>query len=128
MMDQVRDGNPGQCQDAPHSLLSHGNLQTLGDSALYFSQRFSHTFPMRTRKHAFQIHLQPEPEGGFTVSVPALPGCVTYGENYEQALQMAQECIEGFLEALVKAGQPIPEEPAAVPVDTIVEVKLPVQA
>ncbi len=80
---------------------------------------------MKTRKHAFKIHLQPEPEGGFTVTVPILPGCVTYGDDYEHALQMAQECIEGFLEALIKAGQPLPKEVTDTPIDAIVEVKVP---
>ena len=75
--------------------------------------------------HTYKIHIEPEPDGGFTVTVPALPGCVTWGENYEHALQMAEECIEGFLEALVKAEQPIPEEPIATPVDTLIRVKLP---
>ena len=52
------------------------------------------------------VHLEPEPEGGFTVTVPALPGCVTWGEDYEHASAMARECIEGFVEALAKAGRP----------------------
>lgn len=81
---------------------------------------------MPVKKHMYRIHLDPEPEGGYTVTVPALPGCITWGENYEDALQMAQECIEGFLEALVKAGKPIPpEEPAPVPVDAFIRVQTP---
>jgi len=71
------------------------------------------------------VHLEPEPEGGFTVTVPALPGCVTWGEDYEHALTMARECIEGFVEALAKAGQPIPGDTAAVPLDAVVQVRLP---
>ncbi|MFH0793873.1 MAG: type II toxin-antitoxin system HicB family antitoxin [bacterium] len=82
---------------------------------------------MKTRKHTYKVHLEPEPEGGFTVTVPALPGCVTWGENYEHALEMAQECIEGYLEALSKAGQAVPEKPAAKPIDAFVEVKVPVK-
>lgn len=58
----------------------------------------------------YTVHLTPEPEGGFTVTVPALPGCVTWGADFEQVLAMARECIEGFLEALAKAGEPIPFE------------------
>jgi predicted RNase H-like HicB family nuclease len=29
--------------------------------------------------YIYRIHLEPEPEGGFTATVPALPGCVTWG-------------------------------------------------
>ncbi len=64
------------------------------------------------KKYTYHIHLELEPEGGFTVTVPALPGCVTWGENYDHALAMAQEAIEGFLEVLVESGQSIPNQPA----------------
>lgn len=72
----------------------------------------------------YRIHLEPEPEGGYTVTVPTLPGCVTWGESYEHALEMARECIEGFLEALAMAGDPIPREPEQ-PLDVLVSVNYP---
>jgi predicted RNase H-like HicB family nuclease len=74
--------------------------------------------------YLYRIRLQPEPEGGFTVTVPALPGCITWGQDYADALEMAEECIQGFLEALRKADQPVPEDPLTVPVETVVQVKL----
>ena len=43
-----------------------------------------------------------EPEGGFTVIIPSLPGCVTYGRNLEEAREMAIDAIEGYLESLKK--------------------------
>jgi antitoxin HicB len=46
----------------------------------------------------FTVHLQPEPEGGFTVRVPALPEVVTYGETHEEAMVNAREAIEAILE------------------------------
>ncbi len=33
----------------------------------------------------YKIRLQKEPEGGYTVIVPSLPGCITYGENIDEA-------------------------------------------
>ena len=63
---------------------------------------------MERPQHAYRIHFEPEPEGGYTVTVPALPGCVTWGATYDDAVEKARECIEGFLEALAKAGDPIP--------------------
>lgn len=50
----------------------------------------------------YKIHLNKEPEGGFTVSVPALPGCITYGENIDEAIEMAKEAIELYIEVCVK--------------------------
>jgi len=79
-------------------------------------------------KCTYRIHLDPEPEGGFTVTVPALPGCVTWGEDYDHALAMAQEAVEGYLEILAEEGKPIPEEPDATPFDTLIQVKSPAVA
>jgi antitoxin HicB len=45
----------------------------------------------------YKIHLHKEPEGGYTVIVPALPGCITWGENIEQSMVMAREAIEGYI-------------------------------
>jgi antitoxin HicB len=60
------------------------------------------------RRFTHTIHVEPAEEGGYVVTVPALSGCVTEGDTYEQAIANAHEAIEGFVEALVKAGQPIP--------------------
>ncbi len=48
----------------------------------------------------YNIILRAEPEGGFTVLVPALPGCVTYGKNLDEARRMAKEAIELYIEDL----------------------------
>ena len=49
-------------------------------------------------------------EGGYTVTVPGLPGCITEGDSFEEAMSNAQEAIMGYLEALEKEGLPIPKE------------------
>ena len=59
--------------------------------------------------HTYKILLQKEPEGGFTVTVPALPGCITYGENIDEALAMAKEAIELYIEELTERGETIPD-------------------
>lgn len=58
----------------------------------------------------YRILLTKEPEGGFTVTVPALPGCITYGENMEEAITMGKDAIELYLESLVAHDEPIPTE------------------
>ena len=55
----------------------------------------------------YRIILRPEPEGGFTVTVPALPGCVTYGETLEEAKNMANDAIQAYLESQRKHAEPI---------------------
>jgi len=56
----------------------------------------------------YRILLREEPEGGYTVTVPSLPGCVTYGEDLNEAMAMAQEAIELYQESLIAHGEPIP--------------------
>lgn len=58
----------------------------------------------------YRVLFNEEPEGGFTVSVPSLPGCITYGENLNHALEMAKEAIEGYIELLKEQGTPINDD------------------
>ena len=45
-----------------------------------------------------RVVLEPSDEGGFTVTVPALPGCISQGETREEALRNIREAIELYLE------------------------------
>ncbi len=53
---------------------------------------------------------QKEPEGGYTVFVPILPGCVSYGKNLEEAKKMIKEAIELYIESLINHKEEIPIE------------------
>jgi antitoxin HicB len=56
----------------------------------------------------YEVVLTPEEEGGYSVTVPALPGCASQGETREEAIAMAREAIEGYLESLQAHGDPVP--------------------
>lgn len=58
----------------------------------------------------YQVLLRPESEGGFTVIVPSLPGCVTYGKDLNQAREMAKDAIGAYLASLQKHHEAIPED------------------
>jgi antitoxin HicB len=58
----------------------------------------------------YRILLRREPEGGYTVTVPMLPGCVTYGETIDEAIAMAREAIGLYIEDLREKGEDIPTE------------------
>ena len=47
-----------------------------------------------------QIVLEPSTEGGYTVYVPALPGCISEGDNVDEAMENIQEAIELYLEPI----------------------------
>jgi len=56
------------------------------------------------------VHPGEKEEGGFWAEVPALPGCNTQGETYEQTIEHARQAIEGYLKMLIKRGEAIPSE------------------
>jgi predicted RNase H-like HicB family nuclease len=58
----------------------------------------------------YSILVDPDPEGGYTVTVPALPGCVTQGETTEECVAHAREAMALYVEDLVASGEPIPDE------------------
>ncbi|MFH0926190.1 MAG: type II toxin-antitoxin system HicB family antitoxin [bacterium] len=58
----------------------------------------------------YRILLRKEPEGGYTVIVPSLSGCVTYGDTVDEAMNMAKEAIELYLESLKEHGEDIPTD------------------
>ena len=60
---------------------------------------------MKTKKTFFRIILRPEPEGGYTVIVPSLPGCITYGDDIKEAGKMAEDAIKAYLDSMKKHGE-----------------------
>jgi predicted RNase H-like HicB family nuclease len=65
----------------------------------------------------YTIVLDPDEKGrGYTVLVPALPGCITQGRWREEALRRAREAIAAYIASLEADGEPIPEERRAIQV------------
>ena len=58
----------------------------------------------------YKINLRKEDEGGYTAFVPSLPGCITYGETVDEAIDMAKEAIELYIEELQDRGEYIPDD------------------
>ncbi len=76
-------------------------------------------------KQQYTVVLLPEKEeGGFTVVVPALPGCVTQAETVDEAIAMAKEVIELYVEAARDRNDFIPVE-SGRPITAAVEVDVP---
>lgn len=53
---------------------------------------------------------EPAQEGGYIASVPALPGCMTQGETFEDAVDMIKDAIEGYVSVLKQLKKEIPKE------------------
>ena len=53
---------------------------------------------------SFIAHFIPAPEGGYTVEVPTLPGCITEGDTFEEAERNARDAIQLYLASLAPDG------------------------
>jgi len=68
----------------------------------------------------FRVILDPNESGGYTVTVPLLPGCISEGDTREEALANIKEAIELYIESLQADGEPVPAEEAVE--EALVEV------
>lgn len=59
--------------------------------------------------YTYTVLLQPEPEGGYTVTCPTLPGLVTYGETLDEARVMAADAIRGTSSACATTASRFPK-------------------
>ncbi|PNR90889.1 antitoxin HicB [Petrotoga sp. HWH.PT.55.6.1] len=71
---------------------------------------------------SYRILLKKEAEGGYTVIVPLLPGYVTYGDTIEEAIKMAKEAIQLYIESLQEHGEEIPTEEETMEYTLTVEI------
>ncbi|HVA62449.1 MAG TPA: type II toxin-antitoxin system HicB family antitoxin [Terriglobales bacterium] len=65
-------------------------------------------------EHGYTVVFEPLPEGGYGVSVPAIPEITTFGATLEEARGMAKDALRCFLESALEAGEPIPCDLASV--------------
>lgn len=68
------------------------------------------TLMIRKKLLKYTVIYTSEPEGGFTVTVPSLPGCVTYGKDLKEAEKMAEDAIKLYLESLKAHKESIPSD------------------
>lgn len=69
------------------------------------------------KKRTFQVirngivfDMQSEQEGGYTITVPSLPGCISYGTTFEEAIEMIKDAMAGWLETAREEGIPVPDQ------------------
>jgi antitoxin HicB len=74
---------------------------------LLVRKRFA-IIPNREIMAKFLVYLEAAEEGGYIVTCPQLPGCVTQGETVEEALTMIKDAIQRYITSLRKHGEPIP--------------------
>lgn len=65
-------------------------------------------------EHTFTVVIEQDEDGVFVATCPALQGCYTQGQTYEEAMANIREAIELHLEARRNLGEPIPQEVGTV--------------
>jgi antitoxin HicB len=70
-------------------------------------------------QYQYTVVFEPAEEGGYVVTVPALPGLVTEGDSLEEARAIVKDAIRGYLESLVKHGEDIPLETGIASVERV---------
>ena len=65
---------------------------------------------MSENRLRYTVLMEQNEDGGYTVTVPSLPGCISEGSTWEEALANIEEAIAGYLEVARKLGRPIPVE------------------
>lgn len=58
----------------------------------------------------YTVIFEPVEDGGYVVSVPSLPGCLTQGETFEESVMMVKDAIKGYLSVLKNQKQEVPKE------------------
>ena len=56
----------------------------------------------------YRVYLEPDEDGVFVATCPALPGCVSQGRTRSEAAANIREAIEGYIMSLRKHGDPVP--------------------
>ncbi|MCK5320137.1 type II toxin-antitoxin system HicB family antitoxin [Candidatus Parcubacteria bacterium] len=63
---------------------------------------------IKKKNFQYPVIFEPAIEGGYNVSFPQFPGCVTFGRTFEEAKIKAREVLELWLEELACQGKKIP--------------------
>ena len=57
-----------------------------------------------------EVIAEPQPEGGFTITCPTLPGLITEGPTLDEAVSNVPDALEALLELYEEDGLPLPDD------------------
>lgn len=80
---------------------------------------------LRKKIYQYTAIFEPDKEaGGYTVTIPSLPGCVSEGDTFEEALRNIQEAASLYLEVMRKQKEGITEEKGVIVAPVRVQAKV----
>lgn len=71
------------------------------------------------KTYAYRIIIEPDEKNTFHAYVPALPGCHTWGDSFEEARRNIRDAIDVYLRSIIADGEKIPEDTGVEVVETI---------
>jgi len=63
---------------------------------------------MKQTRMRYTVLMDKNESGGYTVTVPSLPGCISQGDTCDEALKNIEEAITGYIETLKLLKKPVP--------------------
>jgi antitoxin HicB len=75
---------------------------------------------MKQTRMRYTVLMDKNESGGYTVTVPSLPGCISQGDTWEETLKNIEEAIAGYIETLKILKKPVPVEVKVTIKDTII--------
>jgi antitoxin HicB len=75
---------------------------------------------MKQTRMRYTVLMDKNESGGYTVTVPSLPGCISQGDTWEEALKNIEEAIAGYIETLKILKKPVPVEVNVTIKDTVI--------
>ena len=73
-------------------------------------QRLKPKDKLKITRDDIEYEFEVAEEGGYVVSVPELPGCVSEGDTFEEAWEMIQDAMTGLLYVATEHGDHIPQK------------------
>lgn len=104
----VRLMNSKPCAHGINALNTHTNKKILITSFVLYYTSMKKLISQKILEYT--AIFEPADEGGYTASIPALPGCVSEGDTFEEAVAMIKDAMEGYLAVMKEEGKEIPEE------------------
>jgi len=65
---------------------------------------------MKQTRMRYTVLMERDESGGYTVTVPSLPGCISHGNTWDEARKNIEDAIAGYIETLTILNKPVPIE------------------
>jgi predicted RNase H-like HicB family nuclease len=69
--------------------------------------------------YTYRVIVEPDENNTFHAFVPALPGCHTWGETFDEARRNVRDAMDAYLRSLTSDGEPIPEDNGVEILETV---------